>query len=300
MRVLITGASGFIGRAILSKLQKERHEILALSREAMLKPVGEFNCEAANLSDLSSYKKIVIAFKPQIVLHLAWQGIPDFSFDMSILNLRSSLEFLNLVIQQESCKKIIVAGSCFELHKLNGECKEKENPVSKDHFTWAKNAIRNWLFMRTAEEGRINACWMRIFYVYGPFQRSGSLIPTLLNYFSKNQLPPIKTINNANDFIYIDDVAEGFIKAIEKKSAKGTFHLGSGSSTTVLELCQIAEQLVLGSNNFSKKLIKLSTDDSLSVNFWSNNSRSRKELCWTPNTSIRSGISKTWQWMSQT
>ena len=163
MKIIITGASGFIGKAIIDKLEFERHQVLAISRSFFPDKSDKIKFETADLSSLNSYKQKVIDFKPEVAIHLAWHGIPDFSYKNSILNVQISLDFLKLVMKKKSCKKVIIAGSCFELDNPNGACKESFPSTTKDHFTWAKKSIRDWLFMECERLG-IKGCWMRIFY----------------------------------------------------------------------------------------------------------------------------------------
>ena len=101
----------------------------------------------ADLSLPESYREEVKAFSPEIVVHLSWQDIPDFSLKKSQDNLNQSLEFLSFVSEIESCKKIIAAGTCLEYNKDHGKCLESELGTAKDHFTWAKHALYSWLSM---------------------------------------------------------------------------------------------------------------------------------------------------------
>ena len=84
MRVLITGASGFIGSEIVKQLLSREHQILALSRtpEAGTCKVG-VHWVKSDLADPFSYQSEVESFQPDVLIHLGWQDIPDFSFEKS-------------------------------------------------------------------------------------------------------------------------------------------------------------------------------------------------------------------------
>ena len=71
----------------------------------------------------------------------------------------------------------------------------------------------------------IQLFWMRIFYVYGPRQRSKSLIPTILTKLIEGQLPDLRTPKNSNDFVYIDDVVDAFTKSISIDNDSMIYHL---------------------------------------------------------------------------
>ena len=295
MRVLITGATGFIGLPLTLRLVEQGHKILALSRKPfkLNKSVSWLN------SDLSlplTYQEEINSFKPEVLIHLAWQDIPNFSFEKSKNNLNNSLNFLSFIIGLGSCKKIIVSGSCFELNKLHGECLESEAGKPRDNFTWAKHSLRMWLEIECKKES-IHLGWMRIFYVYGPRQRTQSLVPSILTNLQNGKLPHISTPKNCNDFVFIEDVIDAFSNATLSQYPSGIYNLGSGVSTSILEVCRIAEKIVTGKDILSQRLNEDLVDTSKSIDFWANYQRAEKHLNWQPATGIEEGIKKTWLWL---
>jgi len=295
LKILITGATGFIGLPLVKFLAEQGHEILALTRTP-LKELKSVTFLKADLSSPKTYFEKVASFRPEVVIHLAWQDIPNFSFEKSKNNLNYSLDFLSIVISLTSCKKIIVSGSCFEFNKLNGACLESDKGLPKDDFTWAKHSLLSWLEFKCNKVG-IQLAWLRIFYVYGPRQRSDSLIPYILSSLKNGNLPEIRTPNNSNDFIYIEDVVKAFSNAILMDYPSGIYNLGSGFSSPILDVCTLAEKIVLGTSNLSQKLKKESLDIPVSCNFWANYSESKTYLNWNPSIDLEEGISKTWQWI---
>ncbi|MBC8227526.1 MAG: NAD(P)-dependent oxidoreductase [Gammaproteobacteria bacterium] len=289
-RVLITGASGFIGSPLVKKLLDNNFEVLAISRN---KPEDNYSNRdvwyEADINKLDSYKTCIEEFQPQVVIHLAWQDIPNYSFEISLLNLKNTLEFLSFVSDIASCKKILISGSCWEFNKRQGECIESLIGEPKDHFTWAKHSIRTWLEI-VCKQKQITLAWIRIFYVYGPRQRRGSLIPTLINHLSQKELPPIKTPNDACDFIYIDDVVDGFYQATNKNIHSGNFNLGSGFSIKVLEVSRHIENLLYGKEVITQKIKEQSTGIESSMNFWAGINKTKETLNWKPMITIEDGI----------
>ena len=86
MRILVTGATGFIGLPLTRHLVRQGHEILALSRSP-LRSEKFINWLSADLSFPETYQDAIRSFEPEILIHLAWQDIPDFSFEKSENNL---------------------------------------------------------------------------------------------------------------------------------------------------------------------------------------------------------------------
>lgn len=294
MRILITGASGFVGLPTLRMLAQNAHDILAVSKRAPDYEMPQnVHWLQADLSQPLSYREAIKKMAPEVVIHLAWSGIPNFSFEQSLQNLNNSLNLLSYVLDLGCCKKVLVSGSCFELNKLNGVCLESDVGAPKDEFTWAKHALLNWLRIRCSSKDIVFA-WLRIFYVYGPNQRSGSLIPTILRLLKEGKLPDLRTPKNSNDFIYVDDVAEAFSKSVELDIPSGIYNLGSGRSTPVIEVCKIAEKIVRNSSELTTNLAGHAVGKSSDINFWADCRQSNELLGWKASTSLYDGIAKTW------
>jgi nucleoside-diphosphate-sugar epimerase len=294
LRIVITGASGFIGTQLVERLSGLKCEVLAICRT---KPKDKSTSPAswlqADLSLPSTYEDRVRSFCPEVIIHLAWQDIPDYSFEKSVANHDQSLKFLSFITGLESCKKVLVSGSCWEFNKSKGECLETDIGLPKDHFTWAKHSVRSWLEMECLQRC-ISFGWFRIFYVYGPGQRALSLIPSILTYIKNGELPPIKNPNNANDYIFVDDVVDAFADAAKNEFPSGLYNLGTGTSTSVLEVCRHAEQIVHGSNHLTQQLEKQSEASVSGIDFWAGLELTKKELGWKPKTTLVNGITKTW------
>ena len=293
-RILVTGASGFIGSNLLTRLSLSGHNLMCLTRSNN-KEVKNDNIQwvTADLSLPSSYQDQVKNFKPNIVIHLSWQDIPDFSLAKSKLNLNQSIDFLSFVLEMDCCKKILVTGSCAEYNNNNGSCIETDKNTSNNDFTWAKLSLYSWLSMKCLKEG-VSLGWMRIFYVFGPGQRLGSLIPTIFSSLKNNKLPTLNNLNNANDYIFIDDVVNALYLASTCEFSSGIFNIGSGLSSSVLDIFRYAESIVLKTNKISRQLEKIAPKSQSNINFWADISKAKKELGWIPKTSINRGLDKTW------
>jgi len=298
MRVLVTGGTGFVGQPIIKELLENGHDITVISRtENKVQINNKITFLNADLSSPCTYQKSLNEIKPEIVIHLSWSNIPEFTFANCLQNLNDSIIFLEYVVSLKCCRKILISGSCFELNKNTGVCYETEFGFPKDNFAWSKHAILSWALF-ASKKYKITIAWMRIFYVYGPNQRSGALIPTLLRHLSKNgALPDLRTPNDSNDFIYVGDVANAFSSAVEKNIISGIYNLGSGVSTLILDICRIAEKLVLGTDKNTIKLEKNTFHIKSDTNFWANCNNSRTRLLWNAKTNLKEGIEKTFNYL---
>ena len=297
-KVLVTGASGFLGTNLLAELVKLKYETLAISRsKKKVSPKETVTWLQADLSQPLTYKKKVKEFNPDVVVHLAWQDIPDFSFETSNNNLSQSLEFLSFISSLPSCKKILVSGSCWELSQTQGKPSSGHQVKRVKDFIWAKNSLLSWLEKECLEKG-IKLSWFRIFYVYGPRQREESLIPSILKSLKLGRFPVIKSPYASNDYIFVKDVVSAFLLAISKDAVSGIYNLGSGKFSSVIEICRLSELLVLGSDKFTKNLKENLKLEKKTPNYLADITKTTHTFGWEPKVSLEKGIEETWQFMS--
>ena len=296
MRVVITGASGFIGKPLSKMLAEQGFEVLAVTRKRQDgESINFLSWLEADLSSPDTYQKAIKSFSPEVLIHLAWQDIPDYSLNKSILNLNQSLEFISFITEIKSCKKILFSGSCWEYDNASGVCIEtKKVNGSKNHFTWAKNSLRKKAELLCKQKS-LSFVWFRIFYIYGPGQRLGSLLPTIFINLKEGKLPQIHSPFNANDYIFIDDVVDAFTVASLSSFPSGIYNLGSGVSTSAIQICRYAEKLALNSSNLSNKLQSNSSPALSDEDFWAEMTLTTKNLKWKPKTDLIRGIELTWR-----
>ena len=290
MRVFITGASGFIGKHITEAANSSGHEIIAsrLNRSKDIKKSNNINWIYGDLSNIELVGDDIKSFNPEVVIHLAWQGIPDYSMKISKINLDNSISLFEFIFKNTDCNKIVVAGSCWEYGKNQGVCKESDSITLKSYFAWAKHSLNQYLSYE-CKKNNIIFNWFRIFYVYGPGQRAGSLVPMLIESISKSQRPSINNPMNRNDFIYVKDVSKAFENAINLDIPSGIYNLGSGQATSVYDLCKIVEKKILDSKTISKKINKKEIR-TVDMNFWANMEKTKQALDLTFDFSINDGI----------
>lgn len=291
MRVLITGATGFVGRHVVKALQNHGYK-LALFVRNVGGALHLKNLDTAfikgGLGNLDAVKTPIREFNPDVCIHLAWEGIPDYSADISKSNLDNSINFLNFIVKETDCRKVIISGSCFEYGRTEGVCRESDNVQTTSFFSWAKQSIYNYASL-ICEQSAIDLIWFRIFYVYGPGQRAGSLIPAIINSFNKAKCPDIMSPHNKNDFVYVEDVARAFQIVTTNKIPSGIYNLGSGISTSVYEVCKTAEQLITGQTFMSEQL-KNKNNKLEITDFSADTGKTKQVLDWTVSTYLEEGI----------
>ncbi len=293
MRVLVAGASGFIGAALSDALIKDGHEVLGLRRsnfKNLSQKKERFKWVIYRFGD--SLPDQVIRFAPEIIINLAWNGIPNFSYQVCIENLKDQIAFIEETKKLTSVKKIIGTGSCKEYAANHGPCFETDRLAPDNYFSWTKQTLADYLRLSCEERG-IKWIWLRIFYVYGPGQRPESLIPMLIKTIRCGETPNIKNPEAVNDFIYIDDVVNVFQLAIEDREIQGVFNVGSGSLTSVSKIEEIVKKIIMNDERWLRSRNRDSDEVNFGHGIWANVDKIKKTLQWKVNFSLKEGLIKT-------
>lgn len=291
-RWLMTGATGFLGRAVIQALSQSpsRVQLLVLSRQAAPPADWPQTLETewvqADLAHLTPDQlAAIVEFAPQGCLHLAWEGIPDYTFTNSLRNLNTALHFCEAILTQTACRRILVSGSCAEYGKTLGVCQESETVVPNAHFAWAKQSLSQWLFWRS--QSLAVACyWFRLFYLYGPGQRSGALIPSIAAALRTKRVPELRTPFAANDYLHVADAAALLVSAMTSDAQPGCYNAGSGISTPAAEVCRLIATR-LGQKHL---LPPLPAETTQQVDFWADPAKTAAAFGWRPRRDLQQGI----------
>ena len=294
MKILLSGGSGFIGKNLLKYIsQNINYNILAIGRN--LEKIENKNIKQVKL-DLNkiedNFDKIK-EFNPDIFLHFAWEGIPNYSEELSKKNYLNTIKIINMIISETTCKKIVSTGSCWEYNDGSyvGECKEDQLISLNKPFSKYKNKIFTEIY-NICEKKKILFNWLRLFYVYGPGQGKNSIIPLLIDVFKNNKKININYPSNKNDFIFIDDVVSIIEKFILNNYSSGIYNVGTGKSTSISTILKIIDNSINGNDMISKKYLNEIYVKKSNQNFYASTKKLKMSLDNINFTQIDSGIKK--------
>lgn len=294
MRILVTGASGFIGYNLMPELLKEGHEVVAFSRKNINNPNVEcYKGDILNQDDLSEAMKGCDA-----VINLAAVNGYEQINSNRIIAFNTCIEgTLNLInaFNANELKTLVFASSSrvYGNHTqdyLSESLKVKPSSYMAKLKWQAEQLLSLYQKEISSKDKRIVV--LRIFNTYGPGQREGFLIPKIISHIKSGSI----RLGNADikrDYIYVDDVASS-IATVLKKAQNGfsCYNVGSGISTSVSELINIV-------NHITGKNLKLEIDSDQFRNEETGNERADitqlRELGWEPLVSLESGLRKVWE-----
>jgi len=296
-RVLVTGASGFVGRPLCKALLADGHQVWAMSRRE------RSDHDLADGLDGVSYQSVgdrfpadLLEWAPTTIVNLAWSGIPDYGSECSIANLDDQVRLVDQVVAVGSVSRVVGAGTCLEYGGHVGQCSENEEREPTTYLAWAKQSLRRYLLL-AASGPNIDVVWFRIFFAYGPGQRSEGLLPSVLKEAAAGRQPVLANPDAARDFVYIDDVVEAFRRAVNPASPPGTFNIGSGLLVSLDDLRNAAVETAEGVSEGGAIIAPVSHEERDSE-MYASLERVSGSFGWVPQVPLREGIRRTWHAMN--
>jgi len=270
MKILVTGATGFIGRYVVERLLKRSCDVIATS----LEEVASLPCRymPANLkeSGISWFERFE---HPDAVIHLAWEGLPNYNELFHIeRNLPVSYYFLKNLIES-GVKNINVIGTCFEYGLQEGCLSEDLPPKPITTYGVAKNTLRIFL-EELRKKQDFDLKWIRLFYLYGTGQSKNSILELLKSALERgDEVFNMSGGEQLRDYLPVETVAENIVKIALQNEVQGIINNGSGQPISIRRL--VEEFLKRENKNIDLKLGYYPYTAYEPLAFWANTEKLR-------------------------
>jgi nucleoside-diphosphate-sugar epimerase len=292
-RVLVTGATGFVGRQTLGPLRELGFEVHVVGRHAPDDPAINFHC--GNLFDPDSAAGIVREVKPSHLLHLAWDTEPG-RFWNSPLNLDwvgASLAILR-AFAEAGGKRAVMAGTCAEYRWGSDQALDEMGSelAPSTLYGVSKDALRRVVFA-FAETASLSVAWGRIFFLYGPQEKAGRLVSDAIAALDSGQ--PFATTDGRQlrDFMHVEDVARAFA-ALLASDVGGAVNIATGQAVAVRAVLEaIADET--GAHGMLRLGARPRPADDPPV-IVAASDRLRYEVGFTPRYAIGEGVAQAVRW----
>lgn len=280
-KVLVTGASGFLGDHIIPVLLKMDYEVIATSKNEnkakKLKWIDSVHYIQFDYNDSEPQDNLFELFqKPDLMIHLAWQGLPNynelFHFEK---NLPANYLFIKNLIEN-GLKKISIAGTCLEYGMKEGCLDETIDAAPDNPYALAKDTLRKFI-QELNKKIDFDYNWIRLFYVYGRGQGKNSIISQLEDAIDKKE----KYFNmsggeQVRDYLKVEMVAEYITKISVQNKFNGLFNCCSGKPISIKDF--VEDYLKRKKSNICLNLGYYPYNDYEPMSFWGNNKNLKKIL----------------------
>ncbi len=291
-KVLVTGASGFIGSSLLHRLSSSAVEVHAVSRKTPICDPGRTRWWVGDLTELSTVRQLLGDIQPQVVLHLAshvagGRGLELVrpTFDSNLLTTVNVLT----TATEAGCRRVVLAGSLEEPTEADG--------IPCSPYAAAKHAASAYARMFHALYG-LPVVVLRLFMVYGPGQRDlRKLVPYVILSLLGGKSPRLMSGDRAVDWIFVEDVVDALLSAAAAPDIGGrTLDVGSGRLLTVR---RVVEELVRLVNPRIQPDFGAIADRPLEQIRRADPAPTTALTGWRPSTRLEDGLKVTVEWYAE-
>jgi nucleoside-diphosphate-sugar epimerase len=291
-RVLVTGASGFIGRRTLLRLAEDGFEVHAVARSINERD-DWVEWHQADLLSPTSAETLIEEIAPTHLLHFAWCAEPGtyWSSPDNLRWLEASLRLLQPFAA--GGRRAVVAGTCAEYDWSYGLCSEQVTPLRPNSLYGTCKHALHLVIERVAGETGLSTAWGRIFFVYGPDEHPNRFVASIIQSLLRGEPAPATSGMQIRDYLHVDDVAGAFVRLLQSDIV-GALNIGSGEPLRVRDLLFAIGEAVGARDLLRLGALRMRPDEPpLLV---ADTRRLTHELRWAPRFSLEDGISDTVSW----
>lgn len=294
--VLVTGSTGFIGKALIKHLIHLGAKVSCLTRSCSQHLLPHI--VSTIVIDNFTSEQITLALKEhsfEYVFHLAAYGVNPQQIDpieTIKVNIESTIALISIA-QHWPLKRFIYTGSCFEYGHIAPSVFANEDHALKPNTLYAASKLSAGICCTTlAKQFQIPFVWLRLFGVYGPGEAKHRLMPSLIQSLKKKQIIDLSPGEQIRDFLYIDDVITALITAATQKYFQQiVYNIASSIPVSVREITLLAAHLT----NANSALLNFGANDYRTGEvMWlvGDYSAFQKETHWQPQVTLTEGITK--------
>jgi nucleoside-diphosphate-sugar epimerase len=292
-RVLVTGASGFIGRHCLQPLLDRGYEVHAVARRPLdLRPAIRWH--QANLLEQGAASAIVRSVAATHLLHLAWCATPvDYLTNPANRQWAAFTLELAKAFTATGGQRFVGAGSCAEYASSLTTCAEDTTPLRPTSLYGESKVTTYRRLSELAETTGFSFAWGRLFFPYGPYQAHARLIPSVITALLQH-LPAICPMGDrARDFIHVQDVA-GALVALLDSNMTGVCNIGSGLPVSMHDLIILIARIMAAEDLLRFDASGQRSDEPALI--VADTRRLRDELGWHPRLTLEEGLTHAITW----
>lgn len=239
MRVLVTGAGGFLGRRLMSVLEAEGFAPFGTTRSATPCMTGKV-VTLSNALDATLYRDVIRQHQIDAVINTIAAGVDPRERDIDLLVQSNTLfpSQLARACKEAGARLLLHIGSSAEYAPVEkGDRMKEDAPLICDRLYGASKAAGSLLVRATATEVGLRMAVLRLFNIFGPGEKSYRLFPSLIARLGRGERVPLSAGTQVRDFLFVDDACRSLAKMLaalsDSADAAGDYNLASGRALSV-------------------------------------------------------------------
>jgi len=298
VRVLLTGASGFVGSHVARLLQSQGCTVYALVRPTsdlwrIQDVIPALEIVRGDLTLREEMKAQLKSIQPDLCIHLAWfEAIGGYlcspgNIDALVIGLDLVRELVAV-----GCRRILIAGTCVEYDTTLGYLAETSPTKAESLYAATKHALHMVAdqFVRGIDAELI---WLRFFSLYGPFEDERRFVPSIILPLLRNDVAKVSPGAQVRDYLYVEDAAAA-VCALAMSRFTGTINVASGRPISVGDIA-----MKIGTILNKRELVSLGARpyrESEPMFVCANIDRIRDVTGWSPRFDLDAGLRQTIEW----
>jgi nucleoside-diphosphate-sugar epimerase len=294
-KVMLTGARGFIGAHCLDALVDRGFAVHAVSSKGSYNGYPQqVEWHHADLHNAEHILRLMAEVRPEYLLHLAWD-VTHGVYWSSLDNLRwvkAGVSLLQAFIAAGG-RRSLMAGSCAEYDWSYGYCTEGLTPLKPATlYGTCKDALHK-VVTAASHEADISSAWGRLFYLYGPGEHEGRLVPAVIKALLEGEEALCTQGDQIRDYLYVKDAAGALIALLESE-VEGPVNIAAGRPIVLRDLIEETASQVGRPDLIRLGAMAAGKDDPPLL--LANTRRLNEEVGWLPGYSLQQGLKETVSW----
>ncbi len=296
-RILITGASGFVGNNLVNQMASMGAE-LGLVNRSYCPDFSMHRQFVGDLIDDAFINAVISDFAPHFVFHLAVckeRALTREAFVNALdSNLKATLNLFFACRGYSDLRKLVFLSTAEEYGKTSPPFDEtmRETPVSAYSFS---KLCSTKLALLMSSAFQLPVVTLRVSLAYGPFQGSEMFLPELINSLLQGKEFLMTAGNQTRDFLYISDLVEAMLLAGQASGVEGhIINIGSGQPVRILDVVDMVESLIGREGLIRRGALNYRENEQ--IQYWMDISKAGTMLGWSPKISLKHGLGQTVTW----
>jgi nucleoside-diphosphate-sugar epimerase len=240
IRVLVTGASGFVGLPLITALARRGEQVSAITAGASPPVVEGVRWHRVDLGDEAELGDLIDELAPERLVHLAWHVEPGsfWSSSENVLWVERSLRLVR-AFASAGGRRAVMIGSCaeYDWSSAGEPLEETRSPLRADTlYGAAKDGLRRVSEAYAAEQG-IELAWARLFHLYGPREAPGRLVSSIVAALLAGETVDTTSGRQRRDFMHVEDVAGALLALLDSRVC-GPVNIATGVAVEVAEVIE--------------------------------------------------------------